>query len=186
MPQRLPTVLSSTDLPLPELHAARLDGELFRVDDAFAPVDEIERPLHRAQALRATLPDRLIAEQRSAAWVWGALDAPPAQHELCVLAGTRTRAAGVSWMHVREVVLDPGDLALVGGMQVTTALRTAVDLARFSTAFGEAEGLIVRWLMRHHGFDVDDCRAELDRRRNLPNKRQAITRLSESIAPLLG
>ena len=178
MPQRLPSVLSSTDLPLPELLAARLDGELFRVDDAFAPVDEIEQPLHRARALHATLPERLIAEQRSAAWVWGATEAPPSRHELCVVAGTRTRAVGVSWMHVREVVVDPTELVLLGGMQVTTPLRTAIDLARFSVDFAEPEALIVAWLLRHNGLTVEDCYDDLDRRRNLPGKRQAVTRLS--------
>jgi len=177
MPHRLPPVLSALDLPVAELAAARLDGELFRIDDAFAPVDEIEQPSHRAQALRAALPDRLIAEQRSAAWIWGALPAPPAHHELCVTAGVRTRSPGITWMRVREVVIESSEIATIGDQQVTTPLRTVVDLARFSTVFGEAEELMSRWLMRHHGFGAADCIDGMDRRRNLSNKRQAIARL---------
>ncbi|CAN5360054.1 hypothetical protein BH11ACT4_BH11ACT4_03830 [soil metagenome] len=177
MPQRLPPVLSPHDLPLAELTAARLDGELFRIDDAFAPVDEIDQPSLRAGALRAVVPERLIAEQRSAAWIWGALDAPPIRHELCVTAGARTRSPGVSWMHVREVVIEPAELATIAGLQLTTPLRTVVDLARFSTEFGEAEALVCTWLMRRHGFGIADCLDDMDRRRNLPNKRQAADRL---------
>jgi hypothetical protein len=177
MSHRLPSVLSAHDLPVAELAAARLDGELFRIDDCFAPVDEIEQPSHRARALRAALPDRLIAEQRSAAWIWGALDAPPVHHELCVAAGVRTRTPGITWMRVREVVIEPAEIVTVGDLQVTTPLRTVVDLARFSMTFGEAEELISTWLMRHHGFGVADCVDDMDRRRNLPNKRQAISRL---------
>lgn len=177
MPQRLPSVLSANDLPFAELLAARLDGELFRIDDCFAPVDEIEQPAHRARALRAGLPERLIAEQRSAAWIWGALDAPPRIHELCAAIGARTRSPSVSWIRLREVVIEPNEITTIDGMQLTTPLRTVVDLARFSVRFDEGEELLVAWLMRHYGFTVADCVADMNRRRNLPNKRQAIARL---------
>lgn len=178
MPHRLPPVLSVHDLPLAELAAARLDGELFRVDGCFAPVDEIEQPVHRAGALRAMLPEQLIAEQRSAAWVWGALSAPPVHHELCVTAGIRMRSPGIGWMRVREVVIGPAEIATVAGLPVTTPLRTAVDLARFSVEFGETEELMVAWLMRHFAFEPADCVDDMNRRRNLPGKLQAIRRLS--------
>ncbi|MCU1578643.1 MAG: hypothetical protein JWP19_847 [Rhodoglobus sp.] len=182
MPQRLPPVLSVHDLPVAELAAARLDGELFRIDDCFAPVDEIEQPAHRARALRAALPERLIAEQHSAAWVWGALEAPPLHHELCVATGARASSPGVGWMHVREVVIDPSEIATLDGMQVTTPLRTSIDLARFSATFGESEELVIAWLMRHHGFGVADCVDDMQRRRNLPNKRRAAARLARLVA----
>src|SRR5687767_11814124 len=102
MPARLASVLTSSDLPMAELAAARLDGELFRIDDCYSPIDEVEQPRHRARALGAVLRDRLIAEQRSAAWIWGALDAPPPRHELCVATGARVRPPGLPWMVVRE------------------------------------------------------------------------------------
>lgn len=181
MTQRLPPVLSSTDLPLAELLAARLDGELFRVDDCFCPVDEVEQPAHRASALRAGLSDRLIAEQRSAAWVWGALELPPQPHQLCAAMGARVRPPGAGWVMSREVVIEPWEIVVLGGMQVTTPLRTAVDLARSSPSFGEAEERVIRWLALHGGFTVEDCLDDMDRRRNLPNKRQAAARLRRSL-----
>ena len=177
MTQRLPVVLSAADLPLAELLAARLDGELFRVDDCFAPVDEIEQPRHRAEALRAGLPERLIAEQHSAAWIWGALDTPPRRHELCVAMGARVSHVGVTRSSVREVVIEPWEIETVGGMRVTNPLRTVVDLARFSATFGDSEERISRWLALSSGFGFADCIDDLNRRRNLPNKRQAAERL---------
>jgi hypothetical protein len=179
MPLRLPPVLSRHDLPIAELAAARLDGELYRIDDCFSPVDEIEQPRHRARALGARLRDRLIAEQRSAAWIWGAIDSPPTHHELCAAIGARVRPPGVSWMTVREVVISPDEIATIEGILVTTPLRTAVDLARFSDTFESREAQIIRRLMRSGGFDIADCLDSMDRRRNLPNKRQAAHRLSQ-------
>jgi len=178
MPHRLPPVLSSNDLPLAELLAARLDGEVYAVDDCFSPVDEVEQPEHRARALRAGLSDRLIAEQRSAAWVWGALQHPPLPHQLCAAMGARVRPPGAGWVMSREVVVEPWEVVTLGGMQVTTPLRTAVDLARFSSNYGELEASMVRRLMIIGEFTVAHCLDDMDRRRNLPNKKQAILRLS--------
>ena len=78
---------------------------------------------------------------------------------------------------MREVVIDDGDVVTLGGFPVTSPLRTAVDLARFSPVFGEVERSIVRFLAASDGFGLPDCRATLDRRRNLPAKRLAFDRL---------
>ena len=69
---RLPGVLFHSDLPEAELHAAKLDGELYPVDQCFSPIDTIEGRWNRARALLLTVPARLIAEQRTAAWIYGA------------------------------------------------------------------------------------------------------------------
>ncbi len=173
---RLPSVLTADDLPLPELRAALLDGELFALDAAFTPIDEIESPRHRARAAHAGLPHRLIAEQHTAAWIWGAAPAP-SRHEFCVAIAARARGVGDSAHAVREVVIEPADIASFDGLQVTTPMRTVLDLARFSLGFGQREEDAVRTLMRHHRFGVDDCFDEIDGRRNLPRKRLAMQRL---------
>lgn len=173
---RLPSVLTALDLPLPELQAARLDGDVFRLDAGFAPIDEIETAHHRALVVHAGLPERVIAEQHSAAWIWGAAP-PPSRHEVCVAIGARARIADPRSTAVREVVITPAEITEVAGLAVTTPLRTALDLARFSVHFGQAEEQTIGWLMLHHGFDLGDCRDELDRRRNLPRKRLAHERL---------
>lgn len=177
MTQRLPSVLSPVDLPIAELLAARLDGELFRVGDGFSPVDEVEQPRHRARALRAGISDRLIAEQRSAAWIWGALPAAPNPHQFCVALDARVTHSSVAWVTVRDVVIEASECVVLDELPVTTPLRTAVDLARFSSTFDEVEVQAVVRLMRFGSFGLEECLEHMSRRRNLPNKREAARRL---------
>lgn len=178
MPHQLPCVLSSVDLPLAELTAARLDGELFGIDRCFSPVDEIEQPLHRVRALRAGIHDRLIAEQLTAAWVWGALTDPPAHHQFCAALASRVSRTAVGWRTVREVVVDPAELATIGGMQVTMPLRTTVDIARFSTRFSDTEARAISGLLLMARLSVNDAMRHIEGRRNLPNKKRALARLA--------
>lgn len=178
MPQRLPLVLSDLDLPLAELAAARLDGELYRVGSSFAPVDEIESPHHRARALRVGRGSRLIAEQLTAAWVWGARSAIPARLEFCVAIGARVTHSSVGWFTIREVVIGDSDIVDIDGMPVTSPLRTAIDVARWSESFDLDEVRVIRALMRVGGFGRSDCLEQLETRKSLPNKKRAIERLS--------
>ena len=177
---RLPSVLSALDLPLAELQAARLDGELFSIDGCFSPLDEIEQSHHRGASLATSLPGRLIAEQLSAAWVFGALESPPARHQLCARIDARIRPASTARIDLREVVIDDADIATIGGMRLTTPLRTVVDLARFAPDFNATHRAIIARLMQFGSFGPDECRQMLDRRRNLPGKRAALTRILAS------
>jgi hypothetical protein len=177
---KLPSVLSRLDLPEPELQAARLDGELFAIDECFSPVDEVEQRGHRAAALAALLPSKLIAEQHTAAWVYGILDAPPSRHEFCADIGARIRPSSLARLTLREVVIDAEDIVEIGELRLTSPLRTVVDLARFSEEFDPE---IVRDLMLLGDLGLDDCRDMLDRRRNLPGKRRALDRI-ESALPI--
>jgi hypothetical protein len=171
---RLPPVLSVDDLPVPELRAARLDGELFAVGDCFSPVDEIEQPALRAAALHAGQSGRLIGELLSAAWVWGALDEPPQHLQFCVATGARVKHSAARWMTVREVIIDPDEIFDLDGRLVTTRQRTCIDLVRFSEKFDDREVAIVRRL----GGSLDEAARFISSRRNLPNKRRTIGRLA--------
>ena len=172
---RLPPVLSTLDLPAPELCAARLDGELFVIDGCFCPVDEIEQPKHRAAALNAGHSERLIAEQLSAAWVWGALDSPPSHRQFCVATGARVSHSPALWMTVREVVIEEDEIVDFGGGAVTDPTRTLVDLARFGVSFDPA---VIRPLITV-GASLDRAVESITSRRNLPNKRLALERLTQ-------
>ncbi len=81
-----PRCSAPTTFPLAELCAARLDGELFAIDDGWAAVDEPDLPAFRAMATAMRAPRSLIIERMSAAWVHGARDAPPAVAQFCVAA----------------------------------------------------------------------------------------------------
>jgi hypothetical protein len=177
---RLASVLSPHDLPAAELQAARLDGELFGIDSCYCPIDEIESPAHRGAALAALVPSRLIAEQRSAAWIWGA-GAAPARHQFCASVEARVRPAASLRISVREVVIDDASVVDVGGILVTTILRTIVDLARFSEDFSADREPVGR-LMELGRVSLRAAERDIHSRRNLPNKRRAIERL-RSVSP---
>jgi hypothetical protein len=176
-------VLSRSEFPAPELAALVLDGEVYKVDDCVAPLDEVSGPPLRAAALGAELPPRLIAEQHSAAWVWGAQPFPPERHEVCADITARTRPALGALLAVREVVLLHEDTAVLSGLAVTTPMRTAIDLARFVPEWNDAESVILGALLDLGGFDVLDCARAMNRRRNLPNKRLALERLAANVRP---
>lgn len=179
MPRALPLVLSTSDLPHPELLAARLDGELFGVGWGYCPVDEIVGPYHLAFLLTRGLPNRLIPEQLSAAWIWGALHVPPEQPQFCVRLDARVGHPTSGALQVREVVLEDSELVDLGELSVTSPLRTAVDLARFSVRWTSDERLVVSRLMTIGGFDRVDIEAYLDTRHKLPAKRLARSRVQD-------
>jgi len=61
---------------------------------------------------------------------------------------------------------------------VTSRLRTVVDLARFRETLGDEDANSIVELARDGGFGLAECRELMDRRRNLPEKRRALARLS--------
>ena len=64
----LPTVLTSVDLPEPELGGMRLDGEVYPLAEGWCSIDVLETPAHRARAvrgLRSEAGKRIAAERTS-------------------------------------------------------------------------------------------------------------------------
>ena len=123
--------LTLNDLPLAELYSARLDGQVFQVADSWCVIDEIDGCSNRALAASQLVPPRAIAEQLTAAWIYG-LAPEPRRHQFCVLIGARTSALWSPRARVREIVRTPDDVRTIAGVRVTTPLRTAVDLARYT------------------------------------------------------
>ena len=130
----------------------------------------------------AALPERMIAEQRTAAWVLGAIDFLPQRLQLCTDIAARARSASLATITVREVVIEASEFTWIAGLRVTTPLRTALDLARFSEGFEDDERTIVAKLAQLGGFGLADCTDAIDGRRNLPRKHQAVERLSAALA----
>jgi hypothetical protein len=178
MARLLSPVLSPFDFPSAELSAILLDGEAYRVGQSVAPIDEVPGPLMRAAALSAELPPRLIAEQHTAAWIWGAQPYPPERHEVCADTAARLRPALDASLAVREVVIRPEDTRLVGDLMVTSPLRTAIDLARFVDHWTDEEAAVIASLLRLGDVTLEDCARSMNLRRNLPRKRRALERLA--------
>lgn len=177
MAPRLSPVLTELDLPLQELHAARLDGEVYVVGDGFAPIDEFEQARHRALSLRAVARPRFIAEMMTAAWIHGASLSPPLIHEFCVSTSARSTASNSHRTSVREVVILEADVLSFDGVMVTTPARTAIDLLRTRSEFTARDAAVVSSLLLVAGWASDDCRSAIDSRYKLAGKRRALARL---------
>jgi hypothetical protein len=180
MASRLPAVLSHLDLPEAELWAAQLDGELYRLDECFSPIDEAELSCNRARSLALILPRRMIVERLSAAWLHGALPFPPRVHQLCADSRARVKPVRSPRFLVREVEITAGEIVTDGPVQMTTPLRTVIDIARFNHRFGEEERRLVRDLLALQGVGADECCSAILGRRNLPAKQLAMRRVRAS------
>lgn len=177
MAAALSSVLTPDELPLAELHAARLDGELMPLGFGFCPIDLPEAPALRALSLRSAVPERVIAEQHTAAWIWGALAAPPARHTLCVAAEARVSRAPIAWAHLREVSIEVHELAVLAGLRLTTPLRTAFDLARWQHPFTEQDAEALRGLAAVGGFGLRELIGRARQGRNLPHRLRTLDRI---------
>ncbi|MEV4735078.1 MULTISPECIES: hypothetical protein [unclassified Microbacterium] len=116
-------------LALAELCAARLDGHLVDLGDGFIPADLVEVPATRAASLASLIPRGTAASGRTAAWIHGAGDAPPARHHVSRAIGSRFRPAPSTRLVMHDVFVDASDQMLLGGVLTTTPVRTMVDLA---------------------------------------------------------
>jgi len=178
----LVTVLTALDLPAAELGGMRLDGEVYQLAEGWCTIDVLETPAHRARAVRGLRSERLMAELGTAAWVWGATPVLPRMVEFCVDLGARARLRISPLVRVRELVLDPGDRVDLDGGAVTSRVRTAVDLARFRDDLSDDDAASIVELARQGRFGLAECRELMDRRRNLPEKRRALVRLSDLLS----
>ncbi|MFC5931491.1 type IV toxin-antitoxin system AbiEi family antitoxin [Cryobacterium melibiosiphilum] len=125
---RLPSILSATDLPIAALCGARLDGEVYPLGDFWCLVDENDGPITRARATSMLVSVAVAAERATAAWIYG-LTPEPARHELRLDSRARKHVQPSVRVRVREVRDPFADTVDIGGVPVTTPLRTAVDLA---------------------------------------------------------
>jgi hypothetical protein len=175
----LDSVLTEADLPLGELWAACLDGELVPLSStAFLVADLPETPSVRARAIAPVLGPRMLIERQSAAWVHGALAAPPRLHTIAVRYTQRSNASRAV-ATVREVVVRPGDTTSIAGVEITTRMRTAVDIARDQQFQAARDAPVLVELLRNSG--LPECREYLARARNLPHKTRALTRITDAL-----
>lgn len=176
---RLQSVLTEDDLPLGELWAACRDGELVPLSSsAFTFADLPQTAVVRALAVQPVLGPRMIIERHSAAWVHGALDTPPRLHTVAVRYANRSNASR-DLANVREVVVRPGDTTTIAGLEITTCLRTAIDLARDRDFTSARDFPVLARLLSSSG--LPECRDYLDGARNLPHKALAMRRITDAL-----
>lgn len=169
------SVLGPGALALAELYAARLDGELFSIDERFSPVDEADTTWLRATALRSVAGIRMIAELDSALWVHGLLAFPPRVHTMCVGRSDRVKFPPSPRFSLREVTHAASDTAEIAGLRVTVPARILHDLA-FREQLGTAEAarrILARWPQL-----AESCSRRIGGAPNLPGKGLALRRIA--------
>jgi hypothetical protein len=160
-------------LSLAELTAARLDGDVVELGEAYIPADAVETRALRAGSLAALLGDSLAATHLTAAWIHGALPDPPARHTVQRAVAKRLHRAPSRALVYRDLAVDHDDLELIGGVRVTTRLRTVVDLARIGD---DAHARAARLLADDDAGIVAAAIARLEAG-VLPHKRKAVSLL---------
>ena len=140
-----PLLFDRSVLPLAELFALVLDGQLYRVGDSFATSDTPDTPALRAHAFAALRPGRTVADRGSAAWIHGTRSVPPLRPQVCIDRASRGRVP--SGFDAHQHALDRGDAVELSGVRVTAPLRTAMDLVLTLPSFGPPDALEVRHLL---------------------------------------
>lgn len=159
--------LPGARLSLPELSAARLDGDVVEIGDAYIPADLPESPDVRASSIAVLVQDGTAACGPSAAWIHGAGDAPPPVHHVrrCVERRVRPRLSARITFH--DTVIPATDVEVLGGIPVSTPVRTMSDLA---TAL-HRDPRVLPWmhaLAAVHPAAVELAIASLRARRRVP------------------
>lgn len=183
----LGSLLTGRDLPAAELCSAKLDGELVAVGEGWSPVDLPVGEAVRAQAAALLVPPRVIAERMTAAWIFG-LVPEPTRHHFCVDARTRAHVPPSSRIQLREVSCTTDDTLVLGGLRVTTPLRTVVDLARHGAVEEQALVQVIAALLAYGRLDQQSVIKQLSRSPQAPHTGLAHRRLhlAASLDPVAG
>ena len=179
MTPSLPLVLDETSLPLSELRSAVLDGDLRQLGGSYCSIDVHPSKALRALSLAPLVPDGLVAERMTAAWLHGATTRFRTPLQLCMRSVRRVRAPDSPERVVRQVVLADTEVVRAGTLLVTHPLRTALDLLRWLPRFDPADAACVSTLLLGAGASLQSCRIALGVAPHLPHKQRALSRLDE-------
>jgi hypothetical protein len=98
--------------------------------DAYIPADAVETAALRAGSLARILGETLAATHLTAAWIHGALHAPPARHTVQRAVSKRLHVVPDRHLVYRDLTVPADEVQRIGGVLVTTPARTLVDLSR--------------------------------------------------------
>lgn len=165
-----------------ELQAMRIDGLLHRVcGDSYARADLQLDPESRAQSAILCVPPalrtRVALARQSAAWVYGCAPLPATVNLVTDHRRRTTALPPFSDALMHQVALGPCDLRRVGGVSVTSPLRTGLDVAVHGHDSWAVPAL--HKLAAHPSLDCDlmlVVRA-LEATRRVPGKTRALARL---------
>jgi hypothetical protein len=175
---RLAPALDPTDFPEAERSVLRLDGECRPLGLTVVPVDVPDGPAVRAASLAgATARHDLVVELLAAAWVHGVVPDPPAPLTLAVDVRRARRTRAVVPLP-REARFGGDDVVRLGGVLVTTPLKTAFDLLRLPDDPTEAATAAAAALVAATGRSPSVAAALAQLQPPCPHKQRGIDRLA--------
>ena len=161
-----------------ELSAARLDGHLVEIGEAYMPADAVETPRLRALSLRSFARPGLALTHGSAAWVHGVRADPPSPHSLQRVGDRRSVYPLDSRIRFRDGRMPPEDTVDLAGVAVTTLARTLGDLLRADAATSAFPGPDALALISRHPEAVEPALRLLREAGPVTFKRPAIAWLA--------
>jgi hypothetical protein len=112
-----------------ELSAARIDGHVVDLGEAYVPADLVESADVRASTLAPLVRPGTAASGPTAAWIHGAGDTPPSVHHVKRSVDRRLRPQTSGRLVFHDTLLAASDQQMIGGIAVSTPVRTLLDLA---------------------------------------------------------
>lgn len=118
----------------PELQSLAADGVLARLHQNGFTLPDVQHSARlRARAVAGSVPpqvrQRVVAGRMTAAWIYGCAAEPD---RLALLVDAKRRVSGLRNTRgctLHEVRLGPMDVVSLGGLMVSSPLRTALDIA---------------------------------------------------------
>lgn len=167
-------------LSLAELGAARLDGHVVEIGDAYLPADTVETPEARALSLGAVIPPGGALCGPTAAWVHGAGDQPPARHHVCRADAAAARLRPGARTVTHEAALEPDQVIRLAGIPVASIEVVATTLAFASHRDAESAHWL-RALVEVFPALAARTRDTIRARSRTPGKRAAVELLERLI-----
>lgn len=167
----------------PELQAMASDGVLTQLyQRGYLPPGTRPTPQLRARAaavlIRPAIRRRVVAGRLTAAWIYGC--APEPDRLALLVDATRRisslRSARGCTLH--EVRLGPFDVVSLGGLMVSSPLRTAVDIALHVDAERAVPALSALLARRELGLALRVLAHAVDATPRMPHKRAALAKLA--------
>ena len=155
----IPELLHVVELGSVPWQALIRDGIAWRVwGDVAIGADVPETPGIRATAVRPLVPTRGVVGRAAAVWVHTGGSRPG---RIDVLVAPRARRPDPHPLRVpHECVLPGSHILVLGALRVTTVVRTAVDVARWSAPHDA--GVLLERLVRYAALDPDEALVLLD------------------------
>ena len=167
----------------PELQAMAADGVLTQLyQRGYLPPGAPASPQLRARAaslaVAPAIRQRVVAGRMTAAWIYGCA-AEPDRLALLVDANRRISSLrSVRGCTFHEVRLGPFDVVSMGGLMVSSPLRTALDVALHVDAERAVPALRALLARPELGVRLRLLRLAVDASPRLPHKRAALAKLA--------